>query len=291
MIASGETNPWDNVELTEEEADEAIRDAKRAKYHRELDRLERAEWARRRDLFLKPWTPQMMYDFLLVSRAPAIGFSKYPDGRDGRKVFVVDQHNRDIIKALCYYFTNDPGFEALCRPDEAGTGMVHFNWKLKKGLLLAGSVGVGKTEIMKLFSRNKRACYDVVNAREFANEVAMRKDVEEVHKVISQYSNVHRIQVPHIDSFYHEQVGLCFDDLGTDTEKNIWGNKLDILADVIAGRYANNALPWHMTHLTTNLSAPDLEKRYGPRIWSRMVERFNVIEFMAPDRRMEQEKY
>jgi len=248
--------------------------------------MERDEWNRRKDIFLAPWSPQMMYDYLIVTRAKQIGYSAYIDGRDGRKMFKVDEHNRDIIKALCYYFTNHEGFERLCKPDESGTGMVHFNWKLNKGLLIAGSVGVGKTEILKAFSNNKRGCYDVVNAAEFVNQIAMRKDVEEVHKVIKQYSGIHRKISPYIDTFYHEDIGLCIDDLGTDVEKNIYGNKIDILADVIAGRYSNTSLAWHMTHISTNLSAKLLQERYGPRIWSRIMERFNIIEFIAPDRRL-----
>jgi hypothetical protein len=214
---------------------------------------------------------------VLEYRAAKLGFSAN-DGADGKKVFQVDDMNRDFLKAMCYYFTGNPKFEKLCSPDGAG-GMIHHNWKLHKGIMLIGDLGAGKTVLMKLFARNKRQCYDVMNCIDISFEFARNGD-----EAIQTLGKVHRYQPRDPNYFYHTEMGICFDDLGTEEEKQHFGNKSNVMAEVILKRYAAG-LKFDMTHITTNLTADALKETYGPRVWSRMMEMFNVVELRGTDRR------
>lgn len=55
--------------------------------------------------------------------------------------FVVDEYNARIVELLCLYFAEDPRFEQVT--DGAGRP-----YSLKKGLLLRGGVGTGKTTLL-----------------------------------------------------------------------------------------------------------------------------------------------
>jgi hypothetical protein len=257
---------------------EAVATAKRLKYERGKNEIE----ARRREEFRReverPWTAQELYGFVLDYRAAKIGFSAN-EGADGKKVFVVDDMNRDFLKAMCYYFTSDPKFEKLCSPDGDG-GMVHHNWRLNKGIMVVGDVGTGKTALMKLFARNKRQCFDVMNCIDISFEFARKGD-----EAIQALGHVHRYQPRDPYYFYHTELGICFDDLGTEEEKQHFGNRSNVMAEVILKRYAAG-LDFDMTHITTNLTADALKEMYGPRVWSRMMEMFNIVELRGTDRRV-----
>ena len=66
-------------------------------------------------------------------------------------------------------------------------------------------------------------------------------------------------------------------------EKNIkyYGNECNVMAEIILSRYDLFISKKTLTHITTNLSASEIEKAYGNRIRSRLREMFNVVAFGA----------
>ncbi len=61
-----------------------------------------------------------------------------------------------------------------------------------------------------------------------------------------------------------------FDDLGTENNLKYFGNECNIVAEILLSRcdlFVNCKL---ITHLTTNLSASEIEYLYGNRVRSRM---------------------
>jgi energy-coupling factor transporter ATP-binding protein EcfA2 len=143
----------------------------------------------------------------------------------------------------------------------------------RKGILLSGPVGCGKTTVLTLinyfFPEDKR--YTVVPAR----EVALRF-VKDGYPVIHTYS---------MESFNHNRSPFspriyCFDDLGSEPSSiQYFGNECNVMAEILLSRYDRFVKRQMLTHLTTNLSATDLELRYGQRVRSRMREMFNLISF------------
>lgn len=71
----------------------------------------------------------------------------------------------------------------------------------------------------------------------------------------------------------------CFDDLGAEQALKYYGNECKVLAEVILSRYEFYIAFKMRTHLTTNLSASEIDNMYGPRVRSRMREMFNLISF------------
>lgn len=181
------------------------------------------------------------------------------------KGWVMDQFNRPIIENLCKYFTGD------------STGPLN----LKKGILLRGGVGCGKTSIMQLFQYNQTNSFNIVSCREVAYKFA-----NDGHSAISQYNNLLYSSNLKL-TFGQKEIGTCFDDLGTEEEKKNFGNQVNVMADIILNRYDKKETMFAKTHMTSNLSVSEIEQYYGTRVKSRLVEMFNdvVFENNSPDRR------
>lgn len=73
--------------------------------------------------------------------------------------------------------------------------------------------------------------------------------------------------------------GFCFDDLGSEQQIKHFGNDCNVMAEILITRYEQFIDNKSITHITTNLSASEIEKLYGNRLRSRMRNMFNVISF------------
>lgn len=255
-----------DVELTDEELMEAVMEAKQKKYDRlELERKRQLRIEYEAEI-RRPWTPEDIYNNI-----------HYVHRRIYGAEMVVDESNQKVIKALCYYFTADERFEAM----KDGEGSP-YGWKLGKGIILCGNVGVGKSTLMRLFSRNKRSCYDVVSCRDVSALFAADGGT-----AITAYSNCRHEAYNNPDTYYQKKIGICFDDLGTEDIQAHFSNKLNAMANIILNRYdKKDAIPFWYTHITTNLTAEEIENMYGSRVRSRFREMFNVIQLNGKDRRI-----
>jgi DNA replication protein DnaC len=143
---------------------------------------------------------------------------------------------------------------------------------LRKGILLIGPVGAGKSALMALanyfFPPEKQ--YRIKAAREISFE--LEKDG---YSVIHRYS---KGSVRTLNGRLIPQV-WCFDDLGVDQVQKYFGTQCNVMAEILLSRYDQFVSRGVLTHATTNLSAPELEDRYGNRIRSRMREMFNLVAF------------
>ena len=139
---------------------------------------------------------------------------------------------------------------------------------LEKGILLSGPIGCGKTTLMTLMKylatpQNK---YYVKSCREVSFEF-----INEGYEVIGRYSK---------PSLHQSKAGIiCFDDLGTENNLKYFGNECNVMGEILLSRYDLFISKKVKTHLTTNLSASELEHFYGNRVRSRLRESFNLIAF------------
>lgn len=271
------------MELTDDQIAEALYAKRREVYYANEARLQAEERARRRAVFQGPWTAEQMHDFV-IHRAhtdPRCGFSTRD--RDERPEFELDDQCRDAIMALCLYFTNDPRFEALRIMVDGEE--VPLNFKLGKGILLAGPKGTGKTSIMRLFNRNKRACYELVGCKNLVKAYNTSGE-KGGYGALTMYEGP-LLVVKGEEYFYQEKLGVCFEDLGTEEEGSHYGSKLNVMRYLIEMRY-DAKLPYWMTHGTTNLDVRDkdlMERVYGERAVDRMTEMWNVIYVGGESRR------
>lgn len=254
---------YSHIELTQEEIDEAILQAKikksiRLEYEANQKRVEE----NRRNLTSAKWSTEQTKSFML-----------YRASQIFEKPFTLDQSNQIVFDLLSHYFSEDEGFVAIAE----NLGVV--NPRLEKGLLLAGNFGVGKTWLMKLFAKNKRQVYHLHNAKQVAD--AFEADGEEAVR-----SFVYKIKNAVNDGarFYQPYTGLCLDDIGTEDVKVNYGNRKNVIGDLIEKRYALGNCGIFL-HATTNLTADQMKEFYGGRVTSRMREVFNLIALPGQDRR------
>ena len=186
--------------------------------------------------------------------------------KQGKKLFgdkfkIVEQ-DHDIIFRLLVYFLADK------------TQAEKHGIELDKGLLLTGPIGCGKTSLMSLMrfvpppERNHimKSCRDV--SFEF---------IQEGYEVIWRYSRM---------SFNNAHPKIyCFDDLGAEQSLKYFGNECNVMGEVLLSRYDLFTTQRMITHVTTNLSASEIETLYGNRLRSRLREMFNLIPLSSKDKR------
>ncbi|MCE7865197.1 MAG: ATPase [Bacteroidetes bacterium CHB5] len=172
------------------------------------------------------------------------------------KKFKISVEDHEIIFKLIVYFVGD---QLSARK---------LGLELQKGILLTGPIGCGKTSLMNLMrfvpppERNHimKPCRDV--SFEF---------IQEGYEMIWRYSRM---------SFNNGHPKIyCFDDLGTEQSLKYFGNECNVMGEILLSRYEYFISQNMITHLTTNLSATEIETLYGNRIRSRMREMFNLISF------------
>jgi DNA replication protein DnaC len=187
--------------------------------------------------------------------------------------FKIDEHNEIIFELMCMYFGNDERFVPMAL--SAGVD----NPSLSKGVFLTGNFGVGKTWFMQLFQQNQRQVYFIKNCKDVADEFMQYGE-----EGMDQYIKVKKNAVNDTSLFLQKESALCLDDIGTEDIKTHYGNKKNVIGDIIEKKYSNGSTGI-MFHGTTNLSADQLREFYGHRVTSRMREMLNFIEVVGEDRR------
>lgn len=254
---------FDHITLTSDEVTEALIDAKRKKELRiEQQEKELRAAHNRKFLTQSQWTTDQTEGFMRYRAANLF---------DGK--FIFDGQAAIYFKLFCYYFSRDEQFIALAQ----NMGIV--NPSLDKGLFLGGNFGVGKTWMMKLFQRNQRQVYTIQNAKAIAD--MFERDGDESMK---QFIESPKLPSNDASNFFHQVMGLCIDDMGTEDIKNHYGNKKNVVGDLIELRYARNQTG-HLLHITTNLTGQQMSDFYGGRVASRLRECMNIIDFIGSDLR------
>jgi hypothetical protein len=173
-----------------------------------------------------------------------------------------------LLKKLLIYFFSD---QQLADSN---------NLDLKKGIILSGPVGCGKTSLMVLIRcfLHDSERFLVKPCREVAFEFHSKG-----FEIINQYSK---------RSFYKDNEKwipktYCFDDLGQESKVLYYGNECEVLKEIILSRYDLYESVGMLTHFTTNLTPEELETRYGENVMSRLIGMTNFISFDAntPDKR------
>jgi len=173
----------------------------------------------------------------------------------GEKFHFREEDVINIQKLICYFLKDE-------------VMSVNFNLDLSKGILLSGPVGCGKTTLMTLMRHVAQPNYKFImrTCRDISFEF-----IKEGYQTIQKYSNG--------NNSYNEYRNYCFDDLGVETNLKYYGNECNVMAEIILSRYDIFISKQVITHITSNLSATEIEAAYGNRVRSRLRELCNLIAF------------
>lgn len=174
------------------------------------------------------------------------------------KKLIVTKDNAPIYDLIARYFANDESFNK--------TKITENIPSLEKGLLLIGGVGCGKTSIMNTYHKigykrlpcnllwfSKNSCLSVVQEFEELND----NDIRQREDFNDKYNNTKK---------------MYFDDFGSENDASKFG-KRNLMKEILEERYSNKKV----THITTNLTLDEINKKYGFRIFDRLQEMFNII--------------
>jgi len=176
--------------------------------------------------------------------------------------FKLYKEDEPLLLKLCCYFIQDHYSCAKLGIDT------------RKGILLSGPVGCGKTSLMKLLPHlaPHKTNYELIPTR----------------NIIFNF-NTNGFEV--LDK-YNDTKNYCFDDLGVEPFGSHYAKECNVMGEILLSRYdlfiqknqglglsQSISLSHSKTHLTTNLNAKELEKRYGSRVRSRLRQMFNLISF------------
>ncbi|MBX3045223.1 MAG: hypothetical protein KIT33_10410 [Candidatus Kapabacteria bacterium] len=168
-------------------------------------------------------------------------------GKTLNSKFEINHDNKVVFQELKYYFTNDD----------------KFNHDLKKGLLINGGYGTGKTMALDIFQiftikRNLRNTFEMFDS----------------DTVIDEFTKTGR---PSIENF-NKEANIGIDDLGEDSGKHYhFGTVEDPIDVLLSRRYRMFTSYGYKTFATSNLDLKQLQQRFSGKVFDRMKEMFNVI--------------
>ena len=170
--------------------------------------------------------------------------------------FKILETDYPIVYKLIAYFLKD---EPTC---------FQYGINLNKGILLTGPIGCGKTSLMNLMK--------YLTATEHKFFVKPCRDIS-FEFIQDGYQIIHKYSIGKL--YQSEPRTYCFDDLGTENNLKYFGNECNVMAEILLSRYDLFISKKLQTHITTNLSATEIEKHYGNRVRSRLRQMVNLIAY------------
>ena len=179
---------------------------------------------------------------------------KNNEGKD----LIFTEETKPIYRAITQYFARSVEFE--------NTDITQNIPKLKKGLLIIGNYGCGKTSMLRAFqSVGKILLPEPIL---WFTSVSCNALVMEFEGMDTNDKSAKK----HFFQKHNKAAVIYFDDFGTESNASNFGIK-NLMKDILEERYANNK----RTFLTSNLTLDKIQEKYGDRVYDRLQEMFNII--------------
>jgi hypothetical protein len=176
---------------------------------------------------------------------------------------VVDGYNRSLFNEVFAYLE---GRSAILDP--------------RKGLLLTGPIGSGKTTLIRAVAFYQKLALGLKDGR---CEGGFRIDSASYVAMLFMTGGYTALQ-PYTYNEDKSAYTVCFDELGREPlPVKYFGSELNVMQYILQCRY--ESIADCLTHVTTNLSVEELEERYGDYIADRINEMFNVCQLNGASRR------
>lgn len=179
------------------------------------------------------------------------GLMQFVSKNDYGKELIVNSDTKHLITVICYFISKDERFET------------ELGFSFKKGLLLRGAAGLGKTYLVKCIKDNEISPINIYSMIEIAERI----------KADGEYG------IPFSNGISY------LDDVGTEEATvNHYGTKINFFKNFIEMYYLNNR-PFNRLMISTNNSFSEIEDKYGFRVRSRIKDMFNIIDVTGKDLR------
>lgn len=202
---------------------------------------ERQEEIRKAKELKDTWTANKVYQLMAHTSQYAFG-----------KKLIVNDENKGLITALCFFISRDDRFET------------RLGLSLKKGLLIRGISGIGKTYLVKCIENNELnpililSMLDIANSIKENGEYFIKKEDKRI---------------------------IYLDDVGTEEATvNHYGTKINFFKNFIESTYLRTQ-QFNNLIISTNNSFSEMESSYGFRVRSRIKDMFNIIDVKGNDMR------
>ncbi|MEK0369709.1 MAG: hypothetical protein QQN55_00940 [Nitrosopumilus sp.] len=176
---------------------------------------------------------------------------------------ILTEQNKPIFDLISRYFAKDKSFNE--------TNLTMNQASLNKGLLIIGKYGCGKSSMMTVFQKmgqmlmpNNFMWFTSISTLDLVDEFESADNISK-EAFFKKYNNVRTIY---------------FDDFGTESDASNYGKK-NLMKEILEKRYMKR----NKTFMTTNLTLLEIKTKYGNRVFSRLQEMFNIIEFGGEDYR------
>lgn len=187
------------------------------------------------------WTAKRVYQLMAWTSKSVYG-----------KNLIVNESNKKFITALCFFISRDERFET------------ELGYSLKKGLLIRGTSGLGKTYLVKCIKENR------------LNPILIESMIDIADTIRS--SGEYQIEM-------NDRKIIYLDDVGT--EENVikhYGTTINFFKNFIEGIYLRSQNFANLI-ISTNNSFQEIEEKYGFRVRSRIKDMFNILDITGNDMR------
>lgn len=182
-----------------------------------------------------------------------------------KDTFIVDDENVATVRGFVAYFTGNLEI------------MQEHNIDPRKGIIIFGNPGSGKSMLFRIL----KECVQSEKLVQVGEKMMLEK---QLFRKMSFHTCEHMAKFfmlkgeLELHKFGKDSIkNICFDDLGAEELRNLYGNKKEVMVDLINERYdlfLNNGI---LTHFTTNLSPDEIEERYSKRVRSRLKHMCNIL--------------
>lgn len=188
-------------------------------------------------------------------------FKRLLDSKAPSGVFEINDNNKQLVTDLFYYAIRSP--KSKYAPD--------------KGLLFAGTIGTGKTTMLKAIG-------------EFRNQLDKNgfkvwSCTTEIQAHFLKEGNNNKFTEA-MDEKGDEYVDMGFDELGRECIPfNRYNNYFNVMADIIQARYTHYVNDKAQSHFTTNCTKEQLRELYGDFVADRLKEMCNWVQVVGESHR------
>ena len=192
-----------------------------------------------------------------------------------------DGEGRKLARTLCAYFLEKEGFYKSPLINNKS------NPSLKKGLMIIGTYGTGKTSIFKTFyeifsnaNRHPITVVDIHGTEQFLGRYKLGFGYFTANQVVKNFESIFDHAEKELFWNRHQKGFKYYDDIMTESAASNFG-KIEIFKDVLEMRYEKDS----KTMISLNYSGGSVDetleqisRKYGERVYDRIFEMFNILE-------------